>query len=166
MNIQKFLKILFIYFILLLTPVKSFASINETDFINQGNSFLEQAISNQYPELNSMYLLKAQYYFYVASKNTPPSVDALIGLGRVYTLQNKQEDAKNTLFEAYSLDPYNADANFYFAEFWYKYSDFKTALKYYIKAYTLNYKDRTTNYEMIKKCYAKLGDEESIENLK
>ena len=80
----------------------AFANVNEVEYIRQGNAYLSKIQSADYPELNSMYLQKAHYYFYVASKNVPPATEALIGLGRVYLLQNKKEDAKNTFSQAYS----------------------------------------------------------------
>ena len=141
------------------------ANTNEKDYIELGNSFLNQIENNQTPELNSMYANKALYYFYVASKNIPPSTDALIGLGRIYMIMDKKEDAKNALFRAYSVDQYNADANFYFGEFCYKYDDFETAMKYYENALNLGYKDRTKNLEKLISCYSKLGDTDKIENL-
>ena len=112
-----------------------------------------------------MYVKKALYYFYVASQNTPPATDALIGLGRVYMFMDKMEDAKNTLFRAYSVDKYNADANFYFGEFCYKYDDFETAVKYYENAMNLGYQDRTKNLDRLINCYSKLGDTDKIQEL-
>ena len=70
------------------------ANINEKNYIEQGNYFLSQIENNQTPELNSMYINKALYYFYVASKQTPPSTEALVGLGRVYIVMDKKEEAK------------------------------------------------------------------------
>lgn len=158
---KKFLGIIIILFALLYCLTKqSFANVNEYEYLRQGDSFLRQAQSGAYPEFTSMYLKKAQYFYYVASKNTPPSVDALIGLGRVYMLQGKGEDAKNSLFKAYSLDPYNANANFYFGEFWYNSDEFETALKYYKQAQDLGFQDSAKNLEMIDKCNLKLGTEE------
>ena len=144
---------------------KTFANVNEIEYINQGKNFLKQAQSGIYPEFTDIYLKKAQYFYYVASKNTPPSTEALVGLGRVYMLQNKREDAKDVLFKACSLDPYNAEVNFYFAEYFYKYDDFQTALKYYEKAKELGYKDSDKNEQMIKKCQLKLGDTEETKEI-
>ena len=130
--------------------------------IDEGIGYLQKIDNNENPELNSMYMQKALYNFYVASKKTPPSSEALIGLGRVYMFMDKYDDAKNALFEAYSIDKYNADANFYFAEFFYKYEDYEAALKYYKNAYSLGFKDSSKAMDMIKKCYNKLGDSEEI----
>ena len=154
---KKVFSIIILFLTMLCSCGQSFANVNETEYIKRGDSFLYQAQRGHYPEFTPMYLKKAQYFYYVASKNTPPSVDALIGLGRVYILQNKKEDAKNVLFQAYSMDTYNANANFYLAEFFYSDDDFVTALKYYEKAKELQYNDSAKNIEMIKKCQAKLG---------
>ena len=162
---KKFLGLIIIFFICIFFAGFCPANSNEKDYIELGNSFLNQIENNQTPELNSMYINKALYYFYVASKSTPPSTDSLIGLGRVYMIMDKKEDAKNTLFRAYSVDKYNADANFYFGEFCYKYDDFESAMKYYENALNLGYKDRTKNLERLISCYSKLGDTDKIEKL-
>lgn len=157
---------LIIIFVIFLFAINTCnAKTDEQNYIEQGNYMLSQIENNQMPELNSMYAKKALYYFYVASKNTPPATDALIGLGRVYMFLDKREDAKNTLFRAYSVDKYNADANFYFGEFWYKYDDFATAMRYYENAMNLGYKDRTKNLEKLISCYSKLGDTDKIQEL-
>lgn len=155
-------KILFFFSLIFSLVSPNYASDTEKDYIEEGDFLLQKIENNENPELNSMYLKNALYNFYVASKKTPPSTEALIGLGRVYLQMDKLNDAKYYLFEAYSIDKYNADANFYFAELNYKYNDYETALKYYQNAYFLSYKDRTKNIEMIIKCYNKLGDEQGI----
>ena len=162
---KKFLGIIILLVFIFCLKIQALSNVNETEYLRQGDSFLNQAQSGMYPEFTSMYLKKAQYFYYVASKNTPPSIDALIGLGRVYMLQGKNENAKNALFRAYSLDPYNADANFFFAQYCYENNDFEGALKYYNQALSLGYNDTAKTKEMIKKCYLKLGDEENAENI-
>lgn len=154
---KKFFGLAILFLILFCQTIYSFAKINEAEYIQKGNEILKTVESGQNPELNSMYLKKAQYYFYVASRKTPPSSDALTGLGRVYTLQGKYDDAKNTLFRAFSLDPYNSSTSFYFAEFCYKNDDYITALEYYEKAQKLGFTDRVKTQEMINKCNSKLG---------
>ena len=154
---KKFLRLTILFLFLFFQTIYSFAKINEAEYIQKGNEILKTIESGQNSELNSMYLKKAQYYFYVASRKTPPSSDALVGLGRVYTLQNKYDDAKNTLFRAFSIDPYNSSTNFYYAEFCYKNDDFITALEYYEKAQKLGFSDRAKVQEMINKCNGKLG---------
>ena len=137
----------------------------EKDYIEEGNFFLKKIENHENSELDSMYLKNALYNFYVASKSTPPSAEALVGLGRVYMQMDKYDDAKNVLFEAYSIDKYNADANFYFGEFWFKYDDYAAALIYFKNAYSLGYKDTNKVLDMIIKCYNKLGDEEGLKEI-
>ncbi|MBQ7450907.1 hypothetical protein IJS77_05760, partial [bacterium] len=127
-------------------------------FIEKGNAFLNKALSNQNPELNAIYLNKAQYFFYVASQNNPPSSEAFIGLGRVYILKDKQDEAKDAMFRAYSIDTYSANANFYLAQYYFNYNDFISALKYYENAKNLGYKNTSENDKMIEICKSKLGD--------
>lgn len=152
--------VIFLITILLFQNSFTLANVNESDYVEKGSAFLQKAISNENPELNSIYLNKAKYFYYVASKNIPPSSEALIGLGRVYMLQDKQTEAKNTLFMAYSTDTYNANASFYLAEYFYQYDEFIDALKYYENAQKLGFEDTFKNTEMIKKCKSKLGIEQ------
>lgn len=160
MIIKKIINIIFLITILLFQNSFTLANVNESAFVEKGRAFLQKAINNENPELNTVYLNKAKYFYYVASKNIPPSSDALIGLGRVYMLQDKQEEAKNALFTAYSIDTYNANASFYLAEYFYRYNEFIDALKYYENAQKLGFEDTLKNNEMIKKCKSKLGIEQ------
>ena len=156
---------IFILYTTISIMVQGFVFAAEKDYIEEGNFFLQKIESNETAELNSMYLKNALYNFYVASKSTPPSSDALVGLGRVYMQMDKYDDAKNALFKAYSIDKYNAEANFYFGEFWFKYNDYNEALLYFKNAYGLGYKDTNKVLDMIIKCYNKLGDEEGINEI-
>lgn len=161
---KKFIRIITL-FVTLIFAGQSFVFAAEKDYIEEGNYLLQKIEQNETGELNSMYLKNALYNFYVASKSTPPSTDALVGLGRVYMQTDRYDDAKNALFEAYSIDKYNADANFYLGEFWFKYNDYNSALMYYKNAYALGFKDRNKVLGMIIKCYNKLGDEEGIKEI-
>ena len=161
---EKFTKIIILFTSLFLMGQSNIYA-TEKDYIEEGNLFLNKIENNENTVLNSSYIKKALYNFYVASKATPPSTDALVGLGRVYTQMDKYDDAKNALFEAYSIDKYNAEANFYFGEFWFKYNEFETALKYYKNAYELGFKNTQKVLDMIIKCYNKLGDIQSIEEI-
>ena len=155
------LTILFIMFFSF-ANISAMANVNEAEFVKHGDELLLKAENNETPELTNMYLNKAIYYYYAASKNNPPSIEALVGLGRIYMLKNNYREAKNAFFKAYSIDNYNPDTNFYYAEFLFKYDEFEKALKYYKNAQKLGYKDQNKNNEMILKCYAKLGDEENL----
>ena len=161
---RKKIYILTVFILFVSQNLITLANVNESAFVEKGNAFLQKALSNENPELNTVYLNKAQYFFYVAGKNTPPSSEALIGLGRVYSLQGKYDDAKNALFKAYSVDTYNANASFYLAEFFYSNGDFISALKYYENAQKLGYTDTAKNNEMLVKCRLKLGETDSFEN--
>ena len=154
---KKIIKI--IIFVLFCENTFAFANVNESACIEKGRAFLNKAVNNQNPELNTIYINKAKYFYYIASQNIPPSSEALIGLGRVYMLQDKYDEAKDSFFKAYSVDPYNANASFYFGDFWYKYSDYINALKYYEQAQALGFENPAKNSEMINICKSKLGVE-------
>lgn len=158
---KNFFKIIFILIFIITTCNFASAQVDEKKYVEQGNIFLNKIEKNETPELNSMYAKKALFYFYTASKNNPPSTEALLGLGKIYLQLDRNEDAKNTFFRAYSLDYYNAETNFCFAEYNYKISDFDSALKFYKIALDLGYKDRNKTIEQIGRCYEKLGDLEN-----
>lgn len=145
--------------ILIFQNIFVYANVNESAYIEKGRAFLQMAVNNQNPELNSVYINKAKYFYYIASQNIPPSSEALIGLGRVYMLQKKFNDAKDVLNKAFSVDPYNANASFYLGEFFFTNSDYINALKYYENAQKLGYNDTLANEKMISICKAKLGVE-------
>ena len=148
-----------IVFILVFQNTFVLANVNEGAYIEKGRVFLQKATDNQNPELNTIYINKAKYFYYIASLNVPPSSEALIGLGRIYMLQDKYDEAKNTFSKAYSIDPYNANTSFYFGDFFYKYNDYISALKYYEEAQKLGFEDSAKNIEMINICKLKLGVE-------
>ena len=146
---KRFFGIFILFFVLILAG-QNYTSAMEKDYIEEGNFLLQNIENNKNPELNSSYLKSALYNFYVASKSSPPPTGALVGLGRVYMQMDKYDDAKNALFEAYSIDKYN---------------DYETALKYYKNAYELGFKDTGRLLDMIMKCYNKLGDEQGLSEL-
>ena len=152
---KKIISILILIFIC--QNLYTFANVNERAYIEKGHAFLQKAVSNQNPELNLIYINKAKYFYYIASQNLPPSSEALTGLGRVYSMQDKYKEAKNTFFKAYSIDPYNANTSFYFGEFLYKYSEYAEALKYFEIAQKLGFENASKNNEMINICKLKLG---------
>ena len=83
MNMKNFLKVLFLFVIFVCTCNQTFSQVNEQEYIQQGYYFLNKVEENKTPELNDSYIKRAQYYFYVASKQLPPPSEAIIGLGRV-----------------------------------------------------------------------------------
>ena len=112
-------------------------------------------------EDKNFYLKEAMRYYFLLSKIDPKSIDAQIGLGRVYDEYKLDKFAKEHFFKAYDFDNRNPKTNFYFANFYYKRNDFITALFYYKKAYQYGFsKNYEVNYK-IGTIHEKLADIET-----
>jgi len=100
-------------------------------------------------------------YYFMCSKADIRSIEPQIGLGRVYDEMHRDDFAKKHFFTAVNMDNKNPAANFHFANFYYKRSDFITALHYYKKAYDNGYANRYGLNCLMGTTYEKLADIES-----
>lgn len=109
------------------------------------------------------YLKEAMRYYFLLEQADKSSIEAQIGLGRVYDEMKFDRFAKEHFFNAYNFDNNDPKMNLYFANFYYKRNDFIMALRYYNRAYKYGYsKNYYLNYR-IGQAYEKLAD---IENAK
>lgn len=109
------------------------------------------------------YLQEAMHYYFLLEQVDKSSIEAQIGLGRVYDEMKFDRFAKEHFFHAYNFDNHNPKMNLYFGNFYYKRNDFVTAINYYKVAYQYGYsKNYFLNY-MLGRTYEKLAD---IENAK
>lgn len=107
------------------------------------------------------YIHEAMRYYFLLSQADSSSVDAQIGLGRVYDALRLDRYAKECFFNAFNMDPHNPKASLYFGDFYYKRSELITALNYYNDAYKCGYsKNYYLNYQL-GKVYEKLADIET-----
>lgn len=107
------------------------------------------------------YLQEAMRYYFLLSQINPKSVEAQIGLGRVYDEMKLDKYAKEHFFSALNFDNHNPSTNLHFANFYYKRNDLISALYYYKTAYNSGY---ATNYYLnyrLGNIYEKLADIES-----
>ena len=112
-------------------------------------------------EDKNFYLQEAMRYYFLLSKIDPKSIEAQIGLARIYDEYKLDKFAKEHFFMASNFDNLNPKTNFYFANFYYKRNDLITALMYYQKAYRYGFsKNYDLNYK-IATVYEKLADIES-----
>lgn len=135
---------------------------------NDAKSFITQANKNMFMFENSLkqqdknfYLNEAMRYYFMLSKVQVSSIDAQVGLGRVYDEMHRDIYAKKHFFVAVDLNPKNAAANFHFANFYYKRSDLITALFYYKRAFDNGYQNKFEVNYRIGEIYEKLADLES-----
>lgn len=113
-----------------------------------------------------IYLKEAMKYYFFTSKIDPGSIDAHIGLARIYDELNIDRYAKKHFSLAYNINHTNPKMSMYFGDFYYKRHDLVTAMSYYNTAlnngysnnYTLHYKlgrlnEKLADIEMAKKHY-------------
>lgn len=107
------------------------------------------------------HLREAMKYYFLLEQVKKDSIDAQIGLGRVYDEMSRDELAKKHFYNAYNFDKYNPKMNLYFADYYYKRHDLVNAIHYYNMAYNCGYSNsHQLNYKM-GKTYEKLADLES-----
>lgn len=139
----------------------AFRTGDETKFLKNGNKSLllwEKAQSNTD---KSFYLQEAMRYYFLLLQAVPNSVEANIGLGRVYDYMKQDRIAQKHFFTALNINNCDAMANYYFANYYYSRNEFISALNYYKKALSCGY---PSNYEInirIGSVYEKLADIES-----
>lgn len=134
---------------------------DEIKFLDNANKNLVSAEKTKSTTEKVFYLHEAMRYYFLLSQVSPNSVEAQIGLGRVYDDMKLDKFAKKHFFNAFNLDSKNPKANYYFGNFYFTRSDYINALNYYntarrfgyIKNYYLNYNLGIT--------YEKLGDIET-----
>lgn len=109
------------------------------------------------------YLDVAMRNYYLATKIDSSSIEAYVGLARVYEEMNIDRLAKEYYYRATNLSPLNADANFYFANFYFKKQNYIKSLAHYQIAYKNGYSNYPEINNKMGIIYEKLAD---IENAK
>lgn len=134
---------------------------DEIKFLNNAdNNMLLYEKSGNQPN-RRFYLQEAMRCYFLLSQINPGSVDAQIGLGRIYDEVKLDNLAKKHFFNALNFDNRNIAANLYFANFYYKRNDLIQALHYYKIAYESGYSSNYYLNYMLGSIYEKLADIES-----
>jgi tetratricopeptide (TPR) repeat protein len=107
------------------------------------------------------YLKEAMHYYFLLEQADKSSIEAQIGLGRIYDEMGLDNFAKKHFFNAYNYDNQNPKLNLYFADFYYKRNDFINALKYYNIAYKSSFSNNYYINYRLGKVYEKLADIET-----
>lgn len=135
-----------------------FKSGDEIKFLKNANKNMQLFEKSQTAVSKIFYLQESMRYYFMLSKANPQSIDAQIGLGRVYDEFKLDRFAKEHFFNAYNLNNHNPKMAYYFANFYYKRKDLLPALAYYNMAYKYGYsKSYYTNYRL-GEIYEKLAD--------
>lgn len=131
---------------------------DETKFLKSASkSMLAYETSNSNAE-KTFYLQDAMKHYFLLSQIDAKSIDAQVGLGRVYDEMHMDKKAKEHFFMALNLDNLNPKTNFYFAKFYFKRNDFINSLNYFKNAYSNGYsKYYELNY-LMGVTYEKLAD--------
>lgn len=107
------------------------------------------------------YLEQAMRFYYITTKIDSSIIDANIGMGRVYDAMNLDRQAKEYFYKALNINPSDAKANLYFANFFYRREDYLNALKYYKTAYKNGFSKNAELNEKMGIIYEKLADLET-----
>lgn len=131
----------------------------------EARNFLAQADKNmalfEKAETNKdkdFYLQEAMKYYFMLSVVNPDSIDAAIGLGRIYDEMRRDSYAKKCFYVALNFDNSSPKANYYFAEFYFKRADYINAINYYNFALNNRYTAKYSLYLKMGTIYEKLGD--------
>ena len=169
--------------IIILLIILAFISTNAV-YCSTIKTGIKYSIPIDYSKLNEQELkLKAQDYFHniqfvddgvinddmtnalmlynILSKVNPENIDYPIRLGILLDKIGKDKQAKGNFGRAMALDKTNPFPYYCLGEFYHKRELYTKALKYYNKAYCLNF---NTNYDLLYKMgdtYEKLGDTRS-----
>ncbi|MFA7658191.1 MAG: hypothetical protein WCY19_02025 [Candidatus Gastranaerophilaceae bacterium] len=134
---------------------------DEAKFLKNANSNILLFEKSTETAERVFYLQEAMRYYFLLSKIKPKSIDAQIGLGRIYDELGLDSYAKKHFFVALDFNNKNPRTNYYLGDFYYRRSDLLEALMYYKKAYANGYSNNyKLNYKMAV-IYEKLADIES-----
>ncbi|MBP3923759.1 hypothetical protein J6E39_00775 [bacterium] len=96
--------------------------------------------------------------YYLLTKIDYENIYPFVQLARLYIDKNKKRFAKEYLSTALNLDNQNAYANYYYGEYYFKYRDYRRALKHYLIAYNNGYRNLYDLNLKMAIIYEKLGD--------
>lgn len=134
---------------------------DDKELLQKADKNIELAETAKTDADKKYHLQEAMRYYFMLEQMKKDSIEAQIGLGRIYDAMNRDELAKTHFYNAYNFDKYNPKMNLYFADYYYKRHDLVNAIHYYGMAYNYGYSNsHQLNYKM-GKTYEKLADLES-----
>lgn len=139
----------------------TFKKSDEFKFKNSGNIYMDLYERAEPGLEKAKYLQEAMKNFFLLEKLDCSSIEAQIGLGRIYDEMKLDKLALKHFYEAQNIDNDNTDFNFYFGNYFYKRKDYIHAVKHYKLAYNSKY---ANTYELNYKLgvtHEKLADIES-----
>lgn len=109
-------------------------------------------------ELRQKYMREALGCYYILSKMRPSDVGIHVNIARMYDEMNKYTMAKEYFYRATNIDVNNANANYYFGDFYFKRADYRRALVYYLIALNNGYVNNYKLNSQLAIIYEKIGD--------
>lgn len=139
----------------------SFSRGDDVKFAKNANINFTRFENAQTPMDKLFYLKESMRYNFLLIKMKPESIDAHLGLARVYDELMLDKYAKEHFFIALNLDNKNPKTNYYFGNYYYRRKNLLEALFFYKRAYQFGY---SKNYELdyrLGTIYEKLADIEA-----
>lgn len=131
---------------------------DEIKFLKNANKNMTLFEKSQTPNQKTFYLQEAMRYYFLLSKANPQSIDAQIGLGRIYDEFKLDRFAKEHFYNAYNLNSHNPKVSYYFGNYYYKRNDLLPALAYYNLAYNYGFSNSYYLNYRLGTIYEKLAD--------
>jgi tetratricopeptide (TPR) repeat protein len=141
----------------------SFKSGDEQKFLKAADKNMLKSENAKTKKDKEFYLQEAMHYYYMVEKINKCSIDAQIGLGRIYDEAKFDRLAKRHFYQALNLSPQNPRTNLYFANYYYKRNELIEALRYYKRAYQFGYGNNFYLNIRIGAIYEKLADIETAQ---
>lgn len=139
----------------------AFKPNDKAKFIENANTNIQAWETSKNNDIKKHHLQEAMRYYFLVSQIDNSSIDAQIGLGRIYDEMKSDRLAKEHFFLAYNADNHNPKLNFYFGNFYYKRNDLITALFHYKRAYNYGYSNNYYLNYRLGLIYEKLADIET-----
>jgi tetratricopeptide (TPR) repeat protein len=136
-----------------------YTKFNKNELKTAADGYFNSAINESDETKKNQLLKNATTRYYILTNIEKDNPENYIALGRIYDMRGLDKYAKAYFYNALGLNTKNPNANFYFAEFYYKREKYKQALEYYKKALSYGYKGDSS--EMLKRMgymYEQYGD--------
>lgn len=134
---------------------------DEQKFLSNAKVNMQKAENVKNVQERVSYLQEAMHYYFMVEKINNSSIEAQIGLGRIYDELKFDSIAQKHFFKALSLNPKNPGTNYYFANFYYKRNDLINAFTYYKRAYQFGYQNNYYLNKQLATVCEKLADIET-----
>lgn len=135
-----------------------YSNFNPEEIRQLAKKYFSQAAAETDLNLKHLALKNATVQYTILSNIEKDNIENYIMLGRIYDLRNLDRYAKMNFYNALGINNKDADANYYFAEFYYSRKDYKHALEYYKKSLENGKKEDAQTLKKIGYIYEQYGD--------